>query len=183
MWIAEPEAQADAPGRVNLLGEHTDYHQGYVLPTVIPQRTQATIRARDDRRVRAASAGTGDTIEEYELGDERPRHSWIDYVQGVTVALARHGVAVRGFDLHLASTVPIGAGVSSSAALEISLLRALRTRFALELDDVMLARLGQKAETDFVGAPVGIMDQMASSLGRDGEALFLDTRTLAYEHI
>ena len=178
-----PETTASAPGRVNLLGEHTDYHEGYVLPAIIPQRTQASIAGRSDRTVRAWSDGGGADVAQYTLGAERRQGSWLDYVQGLTVALAQRQLALQGFDLHLTSTVPIGGGVSSSAALEISVLRALRDRFALPLDDVALATIGRAAENDFVGAPVGIMDQMASSLGRDGEALFLDTRTLAVERI
>jgi len=178
-----PEAEASAPGRVNLLGEHTDYHEGYVLPTLIPQRTHAAVAARDDRLVRAWSDGTSERAEEFALGSETRGRGWLDYVQGLTVALAARGVVLRGCDLHLRSTVPIGGGVSSSAALEISVLRALRSRFSLPLDDVALAVTGRAAETDFVGAPVGIMDQMAASVGRDGEALFLDTRTLGVEHI
>jgi galactokinase len=176
-------ASADAPGRVNLIGEHTDYHDGYVLPTVIPQRTHAHLQRRGDRRVRAWSAALAPGWEEYEAGREAPGRGWLDYVQGVTAMLARHGVIVPGFDVRIESTVPLGAGVSSSAALEISLLRALRTLLDLDLDDVTLAKIGQSVETDFVGAPIGIMDQMASSLGRDGEALFLDTRSLAVERV
>lgn len=178
-----PEAHESAPGRVNLLGEHTDYHDGYVLPTIIPQRTHASLAARADGLVRAWSAGTSHGVEEYALGSEASGRGWLDYPQGLTVALAKRGIALPGCDLHLSSDVPIGGGVSSSAALEISVLRALRTRFALPLDDVELARIGREAETDFVGAPVGIMDQMAASVGRDGEALFLDTRTLEAERI
>jgi len=180
------EIHADAPGRVNLLGEHTDYHEGFVLPAVLPQRTVAAIRARterDDRVVRAWSAGASDRIESFTLGTEARGRGWLDYVQGVTVALAGRGLAVSGFDLRLESTVPIGAGVSSSAALEVSVLRALRARFAFDLDDLALARVAHAAETQFVGAPVGVMDQVASSLGHDGEALFLDTRTLAVDRI
>jgi galactokinase len=183
LFGAAAESEASAPGRVNLLGEHTDYHDGFVLPTVIPQRTHAALRARGDRRVYAWSAGTSVQPEQYGLGSETPGRGWLDYVQGVTRALSRRGIAVPGFDLRLESAVPIGAGVSSSAALEVSMLRALRTRFELALDDIELARVAQAAETEFVGAPIGIMDQMASSLGRNGEALFLDTRTLAFERI
>ena len=177
-----PETVAAAPGRVNLLGEHTDYHEGFVLPVPIPQRTTAAIAARPDRIVRAWSAAGGG-VEQYELGAETRGRGWLDYVQGLTAALAQRQVMLSGFDLLLTSTVPIGGGVSSSAALEISVLRALRDRLALPLDDVALAKIGRAAETDFVGAPIGIMDQMASSLGRDGEALFIDTRTLAVERI
>jgi galactokinase len=177
-----PDVAAEAPGRVNLIGEHTDYHEGFVLPTVIPQRTTVHLRRRDDRLVHAWSSLGGEVVE-YELGAETRRQQWIDYVQGVTAVLARSGVRVPGFDLHVESTIPAGAGVSSSAALEISVLRALRQLAGLALDDVAIARLAQAAETDFVGAPVGIMDQMACSVGRDREALFLDTRTLAFERV
>ena len=174
---------ADAPGRVNLIGEHTDYQDGYVLPTVIPQRTYVQLRRRADRCIRASSGNLADGWEEYQPGQERPGRGWLDYVQGVTATLARRGVHVPGFDLRIDSTVPVGAGVSSSAALEVSLLRGLRALLDLDVDDVELARIAQAAETDFVGAPVGIMDQMASSLGRDGEALFIDTRALAVERL
>jgi galactokinase len=177
------EVSADAPGRVNLIGEHTDYHDGYVLPTVIPQRTHAHVTRRADRLVRASSSALDGRWAEYEAGREASGRGWLDYVQGVTATLARRGVSVPGFDLRIDSSIPVGAGVSSSAALNVSLLRALRLLLDLELDDVTLARMAQSVETDFVGAPVGIMDPMASSLGRDGEALFLDTRSLAVERV
>src|SRR5687767_1712605 len=168
-------ATADAPGRVNLIGEHTDYHQGFVLPTVIPLRTRAIVSRRRDRRVSAASRALGGGVEEFELGCEARGRGWLDYIQGVTMVLAREGVMVSGFDLRIDSAVPLGAGVSSSAALEISVLRALRDLFAFTADDVLLARIAHAVETDFVGAPVGVMDQIAVSLGQEGEALFIDT--------
>jgi galactokinase len=183
LFGADPAIDADAPGRVNLIGEHTDYHGGFVLPTVTAERTRVQLRPRDDRRVRAWSDGVSDGIAEYELGDERPRHGWLDYIQGVTVALAALDMPIHGFDVRIESDVPLGAGLSSSAALEVSVLRALRAAFRLALDDVALAKAGQAVETEFVGAPIGIMDQMASSLGRDGEALFIDTTSLAFERI
>jgi galactokinase len=176
-------ATADAPGRVNLIGEHTDYHDGVVLPTVIPQRTRVHLQRRSGRQIRARSSAYSGVWEVYEAGRETPGRGWLDYVQGVTALLARQGVTVPGFDLHVESTIPLGAGVSSSAALEVSLLRGLRSLLHLDLDDVTIARIGQGVETEFVGAPVGIMDQMASSLGVPGEALFLDTRTLEIERL
>ncbi len=177
------ETTADAPGRVNLIGEHTDYHDGFVLPMTIPQRTRVELRRSTDRRVRAWSAGVSDAVAEYEIGREAPGRGWLDYLQGVTTALAAADAVVGGFDVRMESTVPLGSGLSSSAALEISLLRALREAFDLAIDDVGLARIGQRAETDFVGSPVGIMHQKASSVGRDREAVFLDTRSLAFDRI
>ncbi len=173
---------ADAPGRVNLIGEHTDYNGGYVLPTAIPQRTRVALRVRPDRQVVArtdveASPGA------YELGAEAPGRGWLDYVQGITWVLAREGFSVAGMELEIASEVPAGSGLSSSAALEVSLLRALRAAFDLPLDDVRLAWIGQRAENEFIGARVGIMDQMAASLADERTALFLDTRSLAYERV
>jgi galactokinase len=169
------------------MGEHTDYNDGYVLPSVIPQRTQVELRRRDDDRVRAFSTaldqGPLTTPHEYVLGKEQRGRGWLDYVQGVTQALRQRGQQLTGFELRVESTVPPGSGLSSSAALEISLLRALRAAFQLPLSDVELAQLGQRAENDLVGAPVGILDQMASSLGGPGEALLLDTRTLAVERL
>jgi galactokinase len=176
-------AAADAPGRVNLIGEHTDYHEGYVLPAVIPLRTRVQLERRGDGRVRVSSAACGAAWEEYLLGEEAPGREWLDYVQGVTAVLGRRGLRMPGLDVHIQSTVPVGAGVSSSAALQVALLRALRALLGLEVDDIDIARLAHAAESEFVGVPVGIMDQFASSVGREGEALFLDTRTLATERL
>jgi len=180
----DPEIRADAPGRVNLIGEHTDYSGGFVLPLAIPQRTRVELGLRSEPLVRAWSASVQEEeILEYRIGAEEPGHGWLDYVQGVTEVLRLAGHKLRGFDLRIESDVPLGGGLSSSAALEVSLLRALREAFGLELDDVQLALAGQKAENDFVGAPVGVMDQMASSLADEKTALFLDTRSLEYEKI
>ncbi len=180
---APPDAEAQAPGRVNLIGEHTDYHEGFVLPTVLPQRTHVWLRRGERGRVRAYSATLAGDAATYRLGDEEPGRGWIDYVQGVTRVLRDHGVEVDGFDAWIASTIPVGGGVSSSAALCVALLRGLRALQGFALDDHGVARLAQRVETEFVGAPVGIMDQMACSLGRPGEALFIDTRAVAFERI
>ena len=167
---------AAAPGRVNLIGEHTDYNDGFVLPMPIPQQTRVTLTLRDDDQVQLESAdeqGQG----HYRLGAEQKTGTWIDYVQGVTQALARRQHRLRGFSARIRSDVPIGAGLSSSAALEVAMLRALRQALGLTLDDLTIARIGQQAEVEFVGAPTGIMDQMAASMGSLGSALFIDTRT------
>jgi galactokinase len=177
------KVRADAPGRVNLIGEHTDYHDGFVLPCAVPQRTEATLEVRTDITVRAWSAQIGPEPIEFEVGREVRRGDWSDYIQGLTRVLAQLGYRVGGFDLRLQSDVPLGSGLSSSAALEVATLRALRAAFDLPLDDVALARAAQRAEVEFVGAPVGIMDQMASSLAGERDALFLDTRSLEFERV
>lgn len=177
---------ATAPGRVNLLGEHTDYNDGLVLPTAIPQRTRVELRFRDDRRVRAYSATMDPADEEphgYTLGDETRGRGWLDYVQGVTWALRARGLEARGFDLRVTSQIPAGSGLASSAALLVALLRGLRDGLALPLSDTELARLAQRVENDFVGAPVGILDPMSCGMCELGTALFLDTRTLVCEQL
>ena len=179
-----PDVVADAPGRVNLIGEHTDYSGGFVMPMAIPQRTRVELARRDDRTARVISANLGPPQGvTFEVGGERRVGAWIDYVQGTVAALRGAGFEVGGFDALVSSGVPVGSGLSSSAALEVSVLRALRAAWGLALDDVTIARLGQRAENDFVGAPVGIMDQMASSLADETTALFLDTRSLAFERL
>jgi galactokinase len=180
-----PMVVSSAHGRVNLIGEHTDYNGGFVLPSLIPQATTAALAPSSGRRVRVWSRELSEdsSLREFHLGGEEAGQGWLDYVQGVTVALRTAGFDLGGFDLALASDVPLGSGLSSSAALEVSVLRALRRLFGLDFDDVALAKLGRAVETDFVGAPIGIMDQMASSLAVVGEALFVDTRTLQTEPV
>jgi galactokinase len=170
--------QAEAPGRVNLIGEHTDYNGGLVLPAAIPQRARAELAARPGRRVRACSTSVSGGIEEYELGQEQKGRGWLDYVQGATALLAANGHSLGGLDLLVQSEVPLGSGLSSSAALGISVLRAIREAFGLSLADPELARLWQRVENQFVGARVGIMDPMACALCRPGSALFLDAHSL-----
>jgi len=170
-------------GRVNLIGEHTDYNGGFVLPTLIPQRTYVCIVPRHHDIVQAVSPDIDADRVAFELGKETRRHGWIDFVQGVTRTLRAAGHRLRGFDALISSEVPVGSGLSSSAALDVALLRGLREAFALKLDDLEIARLGQRVENEFVGAQVGIMDPMVCSLGREGFALFVDARSLDYELI
>ena len=178
----EPSVVASAPGRVNLIGEHTDYNGGAVLPAVLPRRTTVALAPRDDRTMRVHTT-FGGAAATYELGAESRRRDCFDYVQGCTWALAEQGIAVPGCDVAIDSTVPAGGGLSSSAALEVALLRALRELVGFPLDDHALARIAHRAEHGFVGAKVGIMDQMAVSLADETAALFLDTRTLATERV
>ena len=172
--------RADAPGRVNLIGEHTDYNEGFVLPAVIPQRVTVELTPRDDDLVRVESEGFSSIA--YSLRDDR-RAGGSDHVRAVTWVLAQGGHTIRGFQAKIRSDLPAGAGLGSSAALTVALLRALREAFALTIDDVALALLAHKGEVEFVGARVGVMDQLASSLGRRGEALLIDTRSNDIERI
>ena len=174
--------RAAAHGRVNLIGEHTDYNGGFVLPTLIPQRTVAELTPHLDSTVRVRSDQASE-VGAYALGAEHPRGNWLDYLQGLTWALRDADFSFGGFSLSLSSNVPLGAGLSSSAALEVAVLRAIRAAFGLELDDTRLALLGQRAENDFVGARCGIMDQMAASLAQAGTALFVDTRSLEFRRL
>ncbi|MET0963604.1 MAG: galactokinase [Noviherbaspirillum sp.] len=167
---------ASAPGRVNLLGEHTDYNDGYVLPVAIPQRTYVQASLSSDGRFHAYSQNLDENVAfdpEGELPDGFAR-----YVGGCVRILRDHGIAVPPLCLKVHSEVPMGAGLSSSAALEVALLRALRQLLGLDLDDVQIAQYAQAAEIGYAGVQCGIMDQMAASLADTGHMLFLDTRTL-----
>jgi galactokinase len=178
------ELTAQAPGRVNLIGEHTDYNGGYVLPAAIPQRTRVEIALREDRRVRAWSASfPEEDPREYSIGEETAGRGWLDYIQGVTWSLRQEGFPLLGFDAGITSSVPAGGGLSSSASLEVAMLRALRSALGLPLSNLEIAKIAHRAETEFVGAPVGIMDQIACSLGSESAALFLDTRTLEIQRV
>ena len=185
LFGTEPQVQASAPGRVNLIGEHTDYNGGFVLPTAIPQRATVHLAAREDETARMAtlSAAGACTVEDYVLGAESAGRGWLDYVQGVTKLLQDEGAPVHGFDAMIVSDVPIGSGLSSSAALLVALFRALRLAFDVDLSDLEIARLSQRVENEFVGARVGIMDPMAASLADTDAALFLDTRDLSFRRV
>ena len=184
LFDAQPALSAWAPGRVNLIGEHTDYQGGFVMPLALHRGTRVQMRARDDDQVRVFSAGQPDSgVRAYRLGTERRAHDWADYVRGVTAEARAAGYAIAGFDALVTSDLPMGGGLSSSAALEVAVLRALRRTFDLALDDRTLANLARRAETEFVGVPIGAMDQMACSLGDPAHALFLDTRSLAWERL
>jgi len=183
LYGSAPRVTADAPGRVNLIGEHTDYNDGFVLPAALPLRTTVELTPRPDDQVRAWSAEfTDHPPVEFRLNVETVAGDWADYVRGLVRVLAGRGVT-RGFDARITSLIPVGGGLSSSAALLIALGRALRAAFGLAIDDLDLAVLARKAETDFVGAPVGIMDPMACSLADTSGALFIDTRTLEYTRV
>jgi galactokinase len=171
-----PQVTAQAPGRVNLLGEHTDYNDGYVLPTTIPQQTRVQLAHSPDDRFHIYAANLHELVE-YTDGDT-VTGGFARYVFGCVQVLKALGDRVGPVMMHVRSDVPMGAGLSSSAALEVAVLRALRQLFDLEFDDVELARRAQRAEVEYAGVRCGILDQMACSLGDAQHMLFLDTRTL-----
>ena len=182
LFDISPTVRAVAPGRVNLIGDHTDYNGGLVLPAAIPQHTKVELARMNGRTVSVWSSSFPESVVDYPIGQERADRSWTDYVKGMTVVLRDAGIH-DGFALRIESDVPVGAGLASSAALEIAVGRALREAFALPLNDLELAIAARRAENEFVGAPVGIMDQMACSLASQRTALFLDTRTLEFDRV
>jgi galactokinase len=170
-----------APGRVNLIGEHTDYNDGFVMPAALEFSTMTAILPRSDRRLRIHSLALSETVEfDLDGSDPAPRRDWADYVLGVAIMLERAGHRLRGADLMLQSSVPMGAGMSSSAALEVSVGYALLTESCLPVNLVELAQCCQRAENEFVGMRCGIMDQFISCHGVAGHAVLLDCRSLEY---
>jgi galactokinase len=171
-----------APGRVNLIGEHTDYNEGYVMPVALGFYCWLAISPRDDQKLVISSDGFSDTAEvELDSPEIHPRKTWSDYPVGVALELKRAGVPWRGANLLIHGEVPMGAGLSSSAAIEVATALALAEQSGHSPDRVQLALLCQKAENEFVGARCGIMDQFISLHGRKNHALLLDCRALDFE--
>jgi galactokinase len=181
---AAPETVARAPGRVNLIGEHTDYNQGFVLPAAIDRYVWFAGRRRADRRVRLRSLDFQEGVE-FDL-DEPERdgqHRWSNYVRGVAKCLEEDGHRLPGADVVFGGDVPQEAGLSSSAAVEVAAAAFWQSLAGLKLDAVYLVRLARRAENEFVGVPCGIMDQFVSALGRPDHALFVDCGDLSYRHV
>ncbi|GGM65697.1 galactokinase [Thermopolyspora flexuosa] len=176
-----PEGVWRAPGRVNLIGEHTDYNDGFVLPFALPWGVSVAASRRADRTVTVRSLQAPG--EAHTLDDLDRAEGWVRYAAGAVWALRDAGYEVGGADLVLDGDVPPGAGLSSSAALEVAVAVALDDLYGLGLDRMELARLARRAENEFVGMPCGIMDQAASALCTEGHALFLDCRSLAYRNV
>ncbi|MFI8256933.1 galactokinase [Streptomyces filamentosus] len=185
LYGAAPDGVWAAPGRVNLIGEYTDFNDGFVLPLALPHTTVAAVSRRDDGVLRLHSADAEGGIVQLALDALEPLSGggWAAYPAGVAWALREAGHTIGGADVHLASTVPAGAGLSSSAALEVVTALALNDLFGLGLTRPELARIAQRAENAFVGVPCGIMDQMASACAEEGHALHLDTRDLSYRQV
>jgi len=173
-------ATGHAPGRINLIGEHTDYNEGLVLPVALGLGVTVVARQRDDGTAHLVTdADLAPRETSYALGAERTDGTWADRARGVTVALRGRGAAFGGFDAEITSTLPPGAGLGSSAALAVAFVRALRGLFELALDDAEIAEVAHTAETEFVGARSGLLDQLASIYGRRREALLIDLRDLS----
>jgi galactokinase len=174
--------QFRAPGRVNLIGEHTDYNDGFVMPAAIDLSVFASVWPRDDRKLEIESINFDERVE-FDLDQKDPsrRGHWSDYAIGVAVMLERAGYHLRGARLQLRGEVPVGSGLSSSAAVEVATACALTGNSHLRIDERELALLCQKAENEFVGARVGIMDQFVAFFGKADKALLLDCRSLDFE--
>jgi galactokinase len=180
-----PEGVAEAPGRVNLIGEHLDYNDGLVLPAAIDRTVLVGFAARSDTEVRVYSL---DFDGESRFSPDGPivrddAHPWSDYLRGVVSVLREEGFSGSGLDLAVAGNVPVGSGLSSSAALEVAALGAVRAAWELDFDDTQLALLGQRAENEFVGVQCGIMDQFTAALGVADHALLIDCRSLEHEAV
>ena len=172
-----------APGRVNLIGEHTDYNGGFVFPMALEYSTLVAVSPRDDRKVNLLSVDMDSSIT-FSLDDnQKKRDHWSDYTAGVARMLELEGIHLPGADMLISSSVPVGAGLSSSAAIEISSALAFLSTAGKEMPNAELALLGQRAENRFVGMNCGIMDQFISVCGEKDRALFLDCRSLDYRQV
>lgn len=183
IYQTRPEHILRAPGRVNLIGEHTDYNQGYVLPMAIDRAVWIALRPRTDRRVQVHALDVGQSVT-FDL--DEPAHAdmrWADYLRGVAWTLETNGCILRGWEGVLSGNLPRGAGLSSSAALEVATAHAFAVVSDLNFDFLRIARIAQHAENNWVGVKSGIMDQAVSAGAKAGHAFFLDCRSLEYQHI
>lgn len=170
-----------APGRVNLIGEHTDYNDGFVMPAALNFSTWVELKPLDERKLEVSSENTGDSFE-FSLDETSPhaKGHWSDYVIGVALKLEQSGIRLNGAKLRIRGEVPIGSGLSSSASLEVATALALSANSDVTIEKTRLAQLCRRAENEFVGAHVGIMDQFVSLQGRKNHALLLDCRSLEF---
>jgi galactokinase len=179
-----PEITTRAPGRVNLIGEHTDYNDGYVLPAAIDRAISFAGRRRSDRTIAVHSLDFNDSVE-FSLDhiQKDSQHRWSNYLRGVSKFLEADGHRLCGAEIVFGGNVPREAGLSSSAAVEVGTTAFWKTLLSLELDPIYVVKLSRRAENEFVGVPCGIMDQFISALGKRRHALFLDCRDLHYRHV
>lgn len=177
----EPTHMIQAPGRVNLIGEHTDYNDGFVLPCAINYQTVVAAAKREDNLVRLVSVDYGDARDEFSLDQEiefQQDKMWSNYIRGVLQCLQKRGFEFAGVDIAVSGNVPQGAGLSSSAALEVVIGQTIKELYGIEITQAEIALNGQQAENEFVGCNCGIMDQMISAEGKANHALLLDCRSL-----
>jgi len=178
---SKPEFIVRAPGRVNLIGEHTDYNDGFVLPMAIDRAIWIALSPRADSQIRIRSLDL-ELDSAFDLNSLTKGEGWVEYVKGVAYELQMAGFELRGFDGVMTGDIPRGAGLSSSAAVELATACAFASASGFDWDAAQMAKLAQKAENEWVGVNCGIMDQMASAACKKGYALFLDCRTLEYQH-
>ena len=180
----EPTLIAHAPGRVNIIGEHTDYNEGFVFPAAINFGTWVAASKRDDNDILVTALDYENQQNQFSLSDINydEEQGWANYVRGVVKVLKEAIPDFGGANLLVTGNVPQGAGLSSSASFEVAILKALSALYELPLDGVQAALLGQKAENSFVGCSCGIMDQLISAMGNEGRAMLLDCQSLAIEH-
>ncbi len=175
---------AHAPGRVNLIGEHTDYNEGFVLPAAITRETRMLVAPRDDGRVRLTALDLGRrTTFDLARVTASPDECWSNYVRGVAAGLLEAGYRLRGMDALMHGDIPIGAGLSSSAAVEMAAVQAFSAVGELDVPAAQAARIGQQAEHAFVGTHCGLMDQLASALGQPDHVLLIDCRDLSFQSV
>lgn len=180
---AQPAYLVCAPGRVNIIGEHTDYNDGYVLPMAIDLAVWVALRPREDRRVYLRSLEKQEPADFWLNDIQHGKGHWSEYVKGMAVMLQQAGYVLNGWEGVLTSDVPVGSGLSSSAALEMAVAMSFSAVTSFPFDGVEMARLGQKSENEWIGANTGIMDQLVSANGMFGHALFIDCRDLTIEAI
>ncbi|EPP4295144.1 galactokinase [Vibrio navarrensis] len=181
-----PTHLIQAPGRVNLIGEHTDYNDGFVLPCAINYQTVVAAAKRGDNLVRVVSVDYGNALDEFDITQEilfQPDKMWANYIRGVVKCLLARGYQFGGADISVSGDVPQGAGLSSSAALEVVIGQTFKELYDLAISQAEIALNGQQAENEFVGCNCGIMDQMISSQGKDNHAMLLDCRSLETEAV
>ncbi len=184
VYDTPPEVVVRAPGRVNLIGEHTDYNDGFVLPAAIDRAVWFVGKRRADRKVRVHSVDFNDFAEfSLDAIEKDSKHTWSNYLRGVSKFLQADGHRLAGADMAFGGNVPREAGLSSSAAVEVAATAFWQKLMGLNLDPIYVVKLSRKAENEFVGVPCGIMDQFISALGRRDHALFLDCRDLTYRHV
>ncbi len=184
LYGSQPEFVVRAPGRVNLIGEHTDYNDGFVFPAAIDRDIAMAVSPRPDGQVRAFSVSFNQSST-FRLGNihHASEAAWSDYIRGMALKLQDEGYALKGMNVVVDGTVPIGSGLSSSAAMEMSASLAFEAAGGFTVDPVKRALIGQRTEREFIGVQSGIMDQFISSLGQAAHALFIDTRSLEYEAV